>query len=314
MTFKRALIVVAIVLFFLDSLVAYGFSPLWEKELLRIVNEKAHARIQFRDIRVHPLLLSISAKDVEIFDPDRPRFRVLYGQKVIARLYLFAFLFHRRMELQCLRFEKFRLNVIQDAQGVLNIEKILSPALPQNDPNAKPPFVHGWKHSDWFFNAYLRLRFAASPQSNISPQEKKRFGIHDIQLADGTLVLSQHTAKPIIFQNIYLRIQGLRWFESGAMRLDSIWTQGQLRTKPLGFFKVFIRRHRREVRVDLALKNLFFGNRKHLNPKIIRAFRHPAKNGRQQKKNSRQWMLLIFFIKFEDDLLNTNPGKRRRKN
>ena len=254
---RRVLIAALSISLFLitaDAFVAYRFSFGFERKIRRLVSERVQAPVTFRKVRVHPLFFSVSARDVEVFDPEKTQLRVLYGERVSARLDIFSFIFKHKIYLSQLRFEKFRMKAVQDVHGVLNLEKILEPAFSEKE--GAPAHFHGWKHKDWFFNGFARIKFAASRESILPTGQELLFKIGDVQLADGLLVLTDHIAKPVVFRRISLEIKNARWFRSGIVRLDSVSAQGEFKTSRRGRFKVWVKREKEKVRVLAELRDL----------------------------------------------------------
>ncbi len=241
-----------------DWVVAYRFSSFFTKELLTLVNKQTHARVVFKNVQVHPLFLSVSAKEVEIFDPDASHTRVLYSQRLSARVDIFSLLLKKRIYLSALHFEQFELKVIKDMHGVLNVEKVLEPdpMLLSGSAESTPVRFHGSKYQDWLFNWYERIRFASKRTPIELKKMKPFFQMSDIQLDKGTLVLADRAAKPVVFRDIHLRIKNLRWFRSGAVFFDSVSTQGKFKTSRRGTFDISVERLRREIRVLIKLRGM----------------------------------------------------------
>ena len=235
-----------------DSVVAYGFSSAFTENFLRSINERLRARVVFSDVRVHPLFLSVSAKNIEVSDLDSPSFKVLAGESASARVDLFSLLFRRKVFLSSLRFKKFHLKAIQDTQGVLNLEKIFEPEAGRGFRN----YFHGWKHQDWFFNAYARLKFAARRAPPEHRRDRPVFKIGSIAFEDGFLVLTDRTARAVVFNGIDLKIKDLRWYRTGEIRMAEVSARGNLAAPRPGRFELQVKRDRRQVLAFLSVKTL----------------------------------------------------------
>lgn len=258
MKLTRAFLAVFLLLLLSDWIAAYGSSRFFTRELLRAANERIQTRVVFSEVRVHPLFLSVSAEDIEIFDPDSPHLRVLYGRRVRAQADPWALFLEGKIYLSRLQFEKFEMKVIKDVHGVLNVEKILEPepAPPAGPAESMPTRFHGSIHQDWFFNWYERIKFAVKRPPTEFLKGKPLFQIQDLRLTDGTMVLADRTAKPVVFHGIHLQVKNLRWFRSGAACLDSIYAGGELKTSRKGYFDISIRRKRQEIRVLAKLRDV----------------------------------------------------------
>ncbi len=249
---RKTFFIAVILLLILDGVVAYGFSSALTGRFLRLVNERVKARVVFSDVRVHPLFLSASARNIEVFDLDSPRFRVLSGESATAAIDPFALLFRRKIFLSSLRFKKFHLRAVQDEQGVLNLEKIFEPEAGRGFRD----YFHGWKHQDWLFNAYARLKFAARNSSSKPPQGRPVFRIGSLELEDGLLILTDRRARATAFSGIDLQIKDVCWYPTGQVRMGEVSARGELATKRPGRFEIQVKRDRKEVRAFISVRTL----------------------------------------------------------
>jgi len=119
----KGIIILVVFLAVVDVAVAFGLSPLVTRTIVAAANEHADVKIAIDKIRLHPVLLSITAGDVEIYDPDNPSARMFYSKRMSARLDPWALL-SKRVFLSSLTFKGVELEVVKDAQGRFNVEKI----------------------------------------------------------------------------------------------------------------------------------------------------------------------------------------------
>ena len=234
-----------------DLAVAYLVSPAIAQNIRQVLERRMAADISFRDLRVHPLFLSFSMNDVRVSEADSS-VQVLRGKKLRGRLAMRGLL-ARKMIVTDLTIDRFDMKVIKDDNGTLNVEKILRSKEPA-DPEQAPPGEHfvGWKHKDWVFNLYERLKFEVRGDKKSSPSSPEKFGIAKVTLRNGSLILTDRRMKPLRFQRIRMDVRGLRWYENGSFRLDSLAVGGELRSETEGKFHVAMRR--RKGRIDFVVR------------------------------------------------------------
>ncbi|HTL70046.1 MAG TPA: DUF748 domain-containing protein [Candidatus Eisenbacteria bacterium] len=249
---KRLLFLAALALFVAvwaaDAMIASATSPRLTAALLRELNGKGNLRITFTRARLHALLLRLDADDVEIFETGAgiPERRVLYAAGAKANPDLFSWLRGRRW-LGAVRLENADVRVVKDARGVFNLERILREAGP-----GEPPPLPGWKHQDWLFNLYERLKTAVGSGPR---DEEPAFRIASVHL-EGRAVLTDRRMKPIVLHDVEIEARGLNWFGDGTVGFDSIGIRGVFRGAKVGRFDAQVRRKKKALEAAVQLKNL----------------------------------------------------------
>lgn len=256
--FLRFKIFIAAAAFLLiaDAIAAYRFSPAFTRIFEEAVKKRANAEISVKDIRFHPLFLSFSAKELEIFDLEKHS-RVLYARRVSGRLGVTS-LFMKRVFLSDLVLDKAELEVSKDEHGILNIEKIAQPRQEAVDSGApaEPEKFYGAKHKGWFFNLYQRIKFAVERRAQAQQARSKSvFKIKKARVKGAQIVLKGPTINLPPFQDVEVVIRNLRWLESNEAYFDSISARGVFKTGRKGRFNIQINWKNKEAEIFAMLIN-----------------------------------------------------------
>lgn len=232
-----------------DLIVAYGFSSIYTRQLLGVINRYANARVSFERARIHPLFLSFSASRIQILELDNPQ-KIVSAERVNGRLDIIGLL-TGKIFLSSLILNDAELVVTKDAGGVLSVEKLLRP---KGAPSGEKVGFRGWKYKDWLFHLYQRLKYTASGEGSLS--ETAVFKIRRLQLKGGKLVLRDRLSRPMVFQNVSLRMRDLKWALSGMATLDQLSIGGTYDTDGEGRFFLYFKWAAGRVHALIRLTNL----------------------------------------------------------
>ena len=117
----------AIALAVCDLAVAYGLSPLVTDWAVRSVNRYTNARVTIQNLRLHPALLTLTARTIEAADPEDPTRRMFLADSLRASIDPIALL-AGKVFLGSLTFRQVELVLEKDAQGTFNVEKLVKKA------------------------------------------------------------------------------------------------------------------------------------------------------------------------------------------
>lgn len=253
----RLLVLLAGAVFAADFLASVYFSGKVSRSLAEQLNRHASLRIAFRDMRIHPLFLSITARDFEMFDPDHPDLRILSARRVRGHWDLTA-LIVGRVSLADIHFYSVELRVIKDVHGVFNLEKI---ALPKAGAEGEEPRFYGWKHSDWLYNVYERLKHAVRPNKEALiqktvPEQKLLFRIGRAVFHDGRVILTDRKSKPLLFHQVEIRADVLEWYAPEGVVTHSVSARGLFKAGTNGPFSVTVRRKPGQVEALAVASNI----------------------------------------------------------
>ncbi len=154
------------VLHFGISLVA---SPMVSPIVVKAVNEAAGTKISIGKVNVWPLTLSISLKDLKVFDPQKEDERILSINNASIRLGALGLL-SKRLTVSSININGAQLSLVGEPDGSFNVQKL---GTKETAGKAKPKagildMLKGKK--DWFSKVYDFLKDRFSKKS----LEKKR--------------------------------------------------------------------------------------------------------------------------------------------
>ncbi len=243
---KRILILLAAVILTVvwatDALIASATSPTVTKRLREALDANPGMRVTFFKASVHPIFMRLDLEHVDVFDPDRSGARVLYASRVHAKPDIGSW-FSGRRDFSELVLEGASVNIVKDRQGTFNVERIAHPEKSSG----------GWKHQDWMFNLYERLKRSARGAA-VADQKGSLFSIGQLRLR-GRAVLTDHRMKPIVLRDFEARVYGLRWTKTGTVELDTLDVRGTFQSARKGRFDVGVTRGAGELHATIDLKN-----------------------------------------------------------
>ena len=277
----KGIIILVVFLAVVDVAVAFGLSPLVTRVVVAAANEHADVKIAIDKIRLHPVLLSITAGDVEIYDPDNPSARMFYGKRMSARLDPWALL-SKRVFLSSLTFKGVELEVVKDAQGRFNVEKITQDK-EAADAGKLESLQRWWKsgRKDWFSNIYEKLKTLTrrKKEEKEKAAEKKEirteveelhrgkvvrftspkqtlFRIKKLKLSGGKVILNERGTRLPPIEDIHLLLKNLIIRPSGAVSMDLVHAEGRISSGREGNFKIHLVQKRDAVDVKVHLKDM----------------------------------------------------------
>lgn len=160
----KGIITLLVILVVIDLAVAFVLAPFLSKTVQAVVNQNTQAKIVIGTVRLHPLLLSAGISSVDVYDAEDASKRIFHGGPFNARLSVGALL-RKRIAFAEIRVERAELEVVRDASGGLNIEKIGK----QDKRSAIDTLKAMADKRDWFRKAY-----EGAKKAHKRKQEKKK--------------------------------------------------------------------------------------------------------------------------------------------
>ena len=218
-------------------------SPAVTAALVRRVNGNLPARIEIRKARLYPLYLTLVAEGVEIFDAEGSGSRVFSAARVTVRPSLFSWL-RKGRDLSLLQVEQGEIEITKDFNGVFNWERLIR----FKSLNAEDP-LSGWKHQDWLFNFYERLRREAHETDRSKrPDAATRFQIARFRLNGRGMLIDRSMPAPLVVENLEIKLDRLKWLENGAVKWEALSSKGRSRSKQPSQFNLRLQWKGGEIR------------------------------------------------------------------
>ncbi len=158
------IIFVVIVLIAVHFGVGMFLSPYIKDFAVAKINEYSKAKVTLGQMNIWPLTLSVTAKDLRVFDPDNPSQRIVRIADVSARLSAFGLL-SRRLVFSSIYMNDAEISVCGEPDGTFNIQKLARPK--QEAKKIEPGQVidAAIKNKDWFTRAYGLLKNKLAKQN-----------------------------------------------------------------------------------------------------------------------------------------------------
>ncbi len=277
----KGIALLAAVLTVCDLAVAYGLSPFMTDWAVRTVNRHTNAKIGIDQLRLHPVLLTLTARTIEAADPEDPSRRMFLADSFRATLDPVALL-AGRVFLGNLSFKQVELVLVKNAQGDFNIERLVKKDSDAGQAEGWTSGVKDWfkqqtGQTDWFGDAYDKAKkwvrksgdgpkkspkivsVREEPRGRIvdfsSPQDVT-FRIGSIRINGGRLVLSDKAGTLPPLEDLKLHLASFVMRRSGSFDFESVGASGRLKTGREGSFDLDVDRSAGRIRSRLVTKNL----------------------------------------------------------
>jgi len=254
----RGLMVLVVVLAVIDLGVAYGLSPLAAKMAQSSMSLASGTKIDLGTVRFHPLLLSLTLKDVQIRDPKNPEMRIFRADSASAQLDIVALL-KKEIVFSNIIAHGAKVELIRDASGKFNVE-----TLGQEDKGQVEGLIDkaktAYEKRDWFGKAYdswrrsqkkkaerkqadkvLRTNARQLPRGSVvafryGPEFVFRAGKIRLENADIVLVDKGQRLPP--FRNVDAEIRNLAITAQGQLRFTGFELKGIFEASRKGEFDI----------------------------------------------------------------------------
>ncbi len=278
----KGIIILVAILTVLDLVVAWGVSPLMTDPIVTVINKNVDPKVLIEKVSFHPLLLSFTAKNVELFDPKNPSKRMFFGQSMSGRLSPIAFL-SKRIYLSSLSFKDIEFEVVKSSDGSLNIENIAPKDETQDSGYwAKFKGLISRGKKDWFGQIFERIKQATKSdnkgeaKSAIKTEKKvvdlpkgkavtfespfnTVFKIGKLKLRGGKLILSDEKTKLPAFEKINLTLKNLKILRSGQTTFTSLDASGRLKSEREGSFDIALKFRGKRADVSANIRDIDMG-------------------------------------------------------
>lgn len=277
----KGIALLAAVLTTADLAVAYGLSPLATDWAVRAVNRYTNAKISIEKLRLHPVLLTLTADTIEAADPGDPTRRMFLADSLRATLDPVALL-SGQVFLGMLSFKQVELVLVKDAQGDFNIEKLIRKDAGEEKPEGWTSGVKDWfkqqtGQTDWFGDAYDKAKkwvrkpadetkqnpkiksVREEPRGRVvsfSSMQDPVFKIGSVRINGGRLVLSDASGTLPPLEDLKFHLSSFVTRRSGGFDFRSIGASGRLKTAKEGSFELDLERSAGRIRSKLVTKNL----------------------------------------------------------
>lgn len=289
----KGIILLAAVLAACDLAVAYGLSPLMTEHAVAAVNRYTRAKIVIRDLRLHPVLLTLTARTVQAADPDDPSRRMFLADSLRASLDPLELL-SGRISLGSLTFKQVELVLVKDAQGDFNIEKLVKKDETAASGQGWTEGVKDWFKrrsgggDDWFGDTYDKAKqWVRKPSAAKAPRPKERevreeprgrvvsfraptdplFKIGSVRIDGGRLILTDQNGTLPPLEEVRFGLERFVLRRSGGFDFEGIAAAGRLRSGRDGSFDLELKRTNGKVRsrvrthqIDLAPLKLLYAS------------------------------------------------------
>jgi len=278
----KGIALLAVILAVCDLAVAYGLSPLLTDHAVMAVNRYTRAKVIIQDLRLHPVILTLTAKSIEAADPDEPARRMFLADSFKASLDPLELL-SGRVSLGALTFKQVELVLVKDAQGDFNVEKLLKKESPKDGAEGWTDGVKDWfkrqtgQKDDWFGDAYGKAKqWVRKPAAGDAKEPKKRevreeprgrvvsfyspqdpmFKIGTLRVDGGRIILTDKSGSLPPLEDVRFSMDRFVMRRSGNFDFEGIAAAGKLKTAREGSFDLELTRSAGRIRSKVLTKGL----------------------------------------------------------
>lgn len=278
----KGIALLAAVLTVCDLAVAYGLSPLMTDWAVRSVNRYTSSKIVIQNLRLHPVILTLTAKSIEAADPDDNARRMFLADSFRATLDPVELL-TGRVSLGTLQFKQVELVLVKDAQGTFNIEKLMKKEPADKGSQEWASGVKDWfkqktgGQKDWFGDAYDKAKkWVRKPSDAKDKSEKTRevreeprgrvvsfnaaedpiFKIGSVHIHGGRLVLTDKSGTLPPLEDLNFELTSFVLRRAGGFDFAGIRTAGTLRGEREGSFDLELNRSGGRIRSRIQTRHL----------------------------------------------------------
>ena len=148
---------------------ALVFSPILASQVIKALNEVVGTKISVESVNVWPLTMTITARDIKIFDPDDQTKRMVLAGRSSARLSVIGLL-SKRIIFSHITVSGAQIDLEGEPDGSFNIQKLSRGEKKTEAAEKKSIFDQFKKGEDWFGRIYRMIK---SSTSKASVEKKK---------------------------------------------------------------------------------------------------------------------------------------------
>jgi len=198
----KNLLILIVVLVIINFGVGLLVSPSLSSFVIAKINEYAGSKLYIEKANIWPLTLSLSLKNLKVFDPDKPEQRIIAVGKASAYLSPLGLL-SKRFVLSSLSMDNAEINLEGQPDGTFNIQKLAQPQKAQVKKEG-PGFELTKEKLDWFGKAYGLLKDNLSKDAlekqKAKQQEAKKVTKDVTEFAKGRRVHFKTQAERYLFE------------------------------------------------------------------------------------------------------------------
>lgn len=158
----KNIVVMLVILVLIHFTVGLLVSPKLGEFIVGKINQYSRAKIHCERLNIWPLTLSVSFKNLKVFDPENTDKRIAEIKEASAYLSLLGLL-SKRLVLSEIKISCANINLEGEPDGTFNIQKITQPKTP-GKPVQPLGVVEGvFQKKDWFIKGYdlLQKKFSS---------------------------------------------------------------------------------------------------------------------------------------------------------
>jgi hypothetical protein len=277
----KGVLLLTAVLAITDVAVAYGLSPLLTNTIVSAVNKHTRAKVVIDKLRLHPILLMLTARTIEAADPQMPTRRMFLADSMKASLDPLE-LISGRISLGALTFKQVELVLVKDAEGDFNVEKLLKADADGDKAQGWTEGVKDWfkqktGKNDWFGDAYDKAKqWVRKPAAKSSGAPKERrvqvepkgrivsfrsaedavFKIGAVKIDGGRIILTDKGGSLPPLENIRFSLSHFVMRRSGGFDFEGIAAAGKIKSEREGKFDLELTRSAGHIRSRLRTEHL----------------------------------------------------------
>ena len=249
----KGIIVLAVILAVIQLVVGLVISPFLTPVIVDTLNEYADARISVSKVAVWPITLSVSLKDLKVFDPDNEAERIAFIPAASLRLSPLGLL-SGRLVISKLKISNAEITLKGEPDGSFNVEKLAGTS--EKKPGSIFSFFDRFKKGkDWFGRIYDAVKNSSSEEAIkkkeargegrverdivelprgrkvwfVKPSDNYVFEIKDLAISNALFNLVADTGQTVQAEGVSFHIGNLGLDPSAGMRFDRISAKGTLK-------------------------------------------------------------------------------------
>ncbi|MFT5207595.1 MAG: hypothetical protein ACI9CF_001351 [Candidatus Omnitrophota bacterium] len=259
----KGIIIVAVSLLVVDSVCAYVLSPLVAPMAVSIINKNIDPKVEFKSVRVHPILLSVDLTQVSISDAENEQRQIMSASKITASIDIWSAL-KKQMAVSRLHIDDMQISVDKSMDGTIALTAADGSEVEEVTTMDRLKQAIDFGKSDWFTRVFgwikKELKKDRSSQAkkdaeqtktadteveglkrgriiHFGGRDKATFKVGQVKITNAKAIVSNAGQRLPAFEKMNLTLKKFEVNQSNSIVFDSIVGKGEFATDAPGKFK-----------------------------------------------------------------------------
>ncbi len=259
----KGIITVIVCLVIVDSACAYVLSPFIAPMAVSIINKNIDPKVEFKSVRVHPILLSVDLTQVSISDAENEQHQIMTASKIAASIDIWRVL-KKQLAVSRLNIDDMQISVDKSADGQIALALADGGDVKEVSTMDRLKQAIDFGKSDWFTRLYgwikkelkkdrsSQTKKAASQKKVVDTeveglkrgriihfdgQDKTTFRVGEVKITNAKAIVSNSGQRLPAFEKMNLSLKNFELNQFNHIGFDHIKGNGEFATATPGKFK-----------------------------------------------------------------------------